>query len=322
MSTNEQLIKKADWALADLAADGGLLNPEQADTFIRKLLVQPTVLRQARAVTMNSPQMKINKIQFGSRILRKATQGVALDDLGPNTARSKPTTEQIQLNSKEVIAEVRLPYDIIEDNIERGNIGQRTDTSTGGATGGIKDTIMTLIAERAALDLEELALLGDTAHPTDTYLGLVDGFLVQATDNEVDLQGADISKEMFKAGLQAMPDQYLRNRAAMKHWVSVDNEVEYRDSLANRETALGDAQIQGTSPVFGFGVPVEAASLMPSDKGLFTFPQNLVFGIQRRIHVEVDKDIKTREYIIVLTARVDFLIEETLAVVKYTNIGS
>lgn len=316
MSTNAELMKKADLAVADLAANGGLLLPEQANAFIRKLLVQPTILSQARPVVMNSPTMKINKIQFGSRILRKATSATAL----LSADRSKPTTEQIDLASKEVIAEVNLPYDVIEDNIERGNIGQRTDSSTGGATGGLKDTIMTLIAERAALDLEELALLGDTASG-DPYLALVDGYLKKATSNVVDVAGVKISKDVFKAGLQAMPDQYLRNRAAMKHWVSVDNEVEYRDSVANRETALGDAQIQGTSPIFGFGVPVEAASLMPAAKGLFTFPQNLLFGIQRQIHVEVDKDIRARVYIIVLTARVDFEIEEELAVVKYNNIG-
>ena len=66
---NRQLIKKADFALADLAA-GGLLNPEQSDAFIRKLIVQPTVLKDARLVRMNSPQRKIEKIHFASRILR------------------------------------------------------------------------------------------------------------------------------------------------------------------------------------------------------------------------------------------------------------
>jgi len=315
MSTNKDLMQKADWAVADLEANGGKLQPEQANAFIRKLLVQPTILKQARTVTMSSPQRKINKIQFANRILKPATSNTPL----PVADRSKPTTEQITLTTKEVIAEVRLPYDVIEDNIERGNIGTMTGGS-GDATGGIKDTIMTLIAERAALDLEELALLGDTSS-ADPYLALVDGYLVQANANIVDAAGAPISKDVFKQGLQTMPDQYLRNRAAMKHWLSVDNEIEYRDTLANRETALGDAQIQGTSPVFGFGVPVEAAALMPGDQGLFTFPLNMIFGIQRNIHIETDKDISSRVYIIVLTARVDFLFEEVDAVVKYTNIA-
>jgi hypothetical protein len=313
---NQSLMQKADWAVSDLESTGGKLNDEQANAFIRKLLVQPTILPQTRVVTMNSPQRQINKIQFASRILKPATSNTPLS-VGD---RSAPTTEQVLLTTKEVIAEVRLPYDVIEDNIERGNIGAHTDTGGTPTSGGIRDTIMTLIAERAALDLEELALLGDTGSG-DAFLALNDGWLVQATTNVVDLAGAAISKDTFKQGMQAMPDQYLRNRNAMRHFVSVDNEIAYRDSLANRETALGDAQIQGFSPVFGFGVPVDPASLMPAANGITTNPLNMIFGIQRDIWIETDKDISSRVYVIVLTMRCDFKYEEEDAVVKYTNMG-
>ncbi|MGZ7259879.1 phage major capsid protein, partial [Streptococcus pyogenes] len=67
---------------------------------------------------MNAPQRKINKIGFGSRILRPATSGVALTQ----GQRSKPDLSQVLINTDEVIAEVRIPYDVIEDNIERGNV--------------------------------------------------------------------------------------------------------------------------------------------------------------------------------------------------------
>ena len=123
--SNKSLLAKADWAIGDLTANSGLLNPEQANTFIRKLLVQPTLLQRVRRVVMNAPKRKVNKIQFASRILKAGVQGgnkVDLDDT-TNRERSRPTTEQIELNAQEVIAEVRLPYEVIEDNIERGNIG-------------------------------------------------------------------------------------------------------------------------------------------------------------------------------------------------------
>ena len=49
MSANQTLLAKADWAIGDLTANSGLLNPEQANAFIRKLLIQPTLLlRHAR----------------------------------------------------------------------------------------------------------------------------------------------------------------------------------------------------------------------------------------------------------------------------------
>ena len=323
MSSNKQLIQKADWTVGDLTSEGGLLNPEQTDEFIRKLVnVQPTILRDARVVRMNSPTRKINKIGFNTRILFAApSSGTALG----SADRSRPTTEQVTLTTSEVIAEVRLPYDVIEDNIERGSIDDNVAAGPVGGSGvsrdGIKDTIMTLIAERAAIDLEELALLGDTTSG-DAYLALQDGWLkLSGVVNLVDNGFATVSKDLFKAGLKTMPDQYLRNLAALRHYVSMDQVIEYRDTFATRETALGDAQLQGTGPVFGFGVPVNAALQLPNAQGLLTNPLNLIWGIQRRITMEVDKDIRTREFIIVLTARVAVEIEEDEAVVKYINIG-
>lgn len=308
---NQDIIKKADLALADLSSNGGLLLPEQADRFIQTLIDSPTILNSARVVKMNSPQRNINKIGFGSRILRPAVSGVALTQ----SQRSKPDLSQVQLNTKEVIAEINIPYDVLEDNIERGNINGGMESGAG----GLHDTLVTLMAERAALDLEELILLGDTAS-VDPYLALLDGYLKQATAHVVSAGGTTISKTLLKNGVKAMPDKYLRNRAALRHFFSVDNETEYRDTYANRATALGDAQLQGTSPLFAFGSQVIGVPLMPSARGLFADPLNMIFGVQRKINIEFDKDIRSRSYIVVLTARIDAQIEEVDAVVAYSNI--
>lgn len=313
MKTNQDLIKKADIALSDLSSGGGLLNPEQTDTFIRTLIDSPTILNSCRVVTMNAPQRKINKIGFGSRILRVATSATALS----SNDRVKPDLSKVELNTKEVIATVYIPYDVLEDNIEGGNI----NASAGSAAGGLHDTIVQLIAERAALDLEELAIQGDTTSG-DPYLALHDGFLKLATANVVNAGAVTINKTMLKNGVKAMPDKYLRNRAELTHFVSVDNETEFRDTYANRQTALGDSILTGTSPVYAYGSQLMGVPLMPQANGLFTNPLNLIFGFQRRITIEYDKDIETRVFKVVLTARVALAIEENNAIVKYTNIGS
>lgn len=315
MSTNKQVIEKAAFAVADLAS-GGKLNPEQANAFIRKLILQPTILRRARTVVMNSPVRNINKIGFGTRVLRPGVEGTALSE----SDKAKPTTEQVVLTTKKVKAEVNLTYDAVEDNIERGNLNLRgAGAPPAPVMGGLKDTIVTLLAERAALDLEELGILGDTASG-DAYLALTDGYLKLAATNTYDHLSAGIDKSVFKQGQQTMPKQYLRNKGAVVHMISDNNEIEYRDTLSNRETATGDSMISGTSPVFGFGSPVVPVNLMPEASGLYTDPLNLIFGIQRDISIEVDKDIQAEMFIIVLTARVDFKIEETAAVVRYDNI--
>jgi len=323
MSSNSKIIQKADFTLADLAS-GGLLNPEQAATFIRKLKTSPTILNQMRTVVMSSPQRNINKIGFADRILMPAISGVALDeDTSPTNRRSKPTTEQVVLTTKEVIAEVRLPYDVIEDNIERGNINADNPNgpSTNPVSGGFKDTIMALIAERAAIDLEELAILGDTGSGDD-YLKLLDGFLVDATSNIVDQGGSVIDRALFKGGIQTLPDQYKKQLASLKSFISMDNYTEYQDTRANRETNGGDAANDQLTPtLWALGTKVEGAAVMPAANGLFCNPQNMIFGIQRQMSIEVDKIITQRVFVIVLTMRIDFKYEEEEAVVKYINIG-
>lgn len=317
---NQEIINKADLALADLAA-GGLMNPEQSSTFIRTMLLQPTLLKQARVVTMGGPQKKIDKIGFGSRIMRAARQAAGNRAL-TESERAKPNFGKIELNTKEVIAEINLPYEVIEDQIEQAglNLGTGAANNSGNPVSGqFKDTIMQMIAERAALDLEELALLGDTGS-VDPYLALVDGYLKLATAHVLDNGAAGVSRELFKEGLKAMPKQFLRNKVALRHYLSHNNEIDYRDSLADRETGLGDTIVEGFRGVFGYGVPVEPVALMPETQGLLTIPQNLVMGIQRNISLEVDKDIRERVFIIVLTARVDFQLEEADAVVTYDNI--
>lgn len=312
MSSNQQIINKADLALADLASNGGLLLPEQTDKFIQVLIDSPTIIQRCRTVTMTRPQKKVNKISFGSRVLRRATSATALS----SGERVKPDFGQISLTTKEVIAELHLPYDVIEDNIEGGNIAVSPQQSAG----GLHDTLITLLGQRAALDLEELVLLGDTSS-ADSYLSLFDGALVQATSHLVSHGGATINKDAFKLAVKAMPDKYLRNRNELEFYVSVDNETEYRDTVANRVTGLGDAALVSASGIAVFGSNIIPCSLMPPSKGLYTNPNNLLLGIQRKVNLEFDKDISARKFIVVLTMRIDFVIEETDAIVTITNIG-
>jgi len=312
MPSNQNLIQKADLALSDLANNGGLLTPEQTDRFIQVLMDSPTIINRARVVTMNGPQKKVNKIGFGSRVLRRATSATPLAD----NQRAKADLGQITLNTKEVIAEIHLPYDVLEDNIEGGNIG----AGMGSSAGGLQDTLVQLLGGRAALDLEELGILGDTLSGDD-YLNLTDGFLKRATGHIVDAQGATLTKDIFKQSIKAMPDKYLRVRSDLDFFVSVDNETEYRDTVANRVTGLGDAALVTAQALSAFGSQISAAPLMPNSKGIYTNPNNLIFGIQRKVNIEYDKDIRARKFIVVLTARVDFQIEEADAIVKIINIG-
>ncbi len=318
LNASPEKIKKADLFLTDLSS-GGLLATAQADTFIRKLIDQPTILGQMRTVTMNTPVMELNKICFGKRILRAGTEGVALADVAvdggsfdPSTsgeyrARAKPQLSKVTLTTQEVIAEVRITYSSLEDSIERGNL---------------ENTILALISERAALDLEELIISGDTSLNTaDPYLDLTDGVLKLAGAHIVDADGASVSPILFNNVLKTLPTKYRRNRAQMAFFSSMDVEQDYRLAISTRMGGLGDAILSGQQQVPVFGVPLQGVALMPQQNMLFTDPKNLIFGIQRNIRIESMKLISSREVKIVLTARVAVQVEESDAIVKVINIG-
>jgi hypothetical protein len=81
--SNRTILEKADLALADLTAGGGILKPAQAQKFMRLLIKESVLMQLATVVPMASPKQQISKIKFGSRILRPGQEGTAL---GPATA--------------------------------------------------------------------------------------------------------------------------------------------------------------------------------------------------------------------------------------------
>lgn len=316
MTTKNQNLLRADLAISNLSSDGGLLSPEQANQFIDMIQEEPTILRQARVIRMGAPSVKVNRVGFGSRILRAAVQSGGAQDDGDNARyvraadRAKVTTSQIQLNDSELIAEVRLPYEVLEDNIEGDNFEAH---------------VMRLIAERAALDLEEWALWADTASG-DAMLALQNGWLKRMTAHVADNAGAGPNPDLFSNALLALPQKYLRDLNKLRAFISMKNTIKYRKAVSARMTGYGDSALQNNIPLQAHGLQIEGAAMLYADTvgetGFVTFPQNLLFGIRRQITVETDKDIRSREYIIVLTLRAALQIDDAAATVKLTNIGS
>lgn len=352
--------KKADTTIGDFdpgvtTGAGGVLNDEQAARFIRKAIEVPTILRDVRTVEMFAPTRQINKIGIGQRILKPGTEGTGLSEAN----KTVPTTEQLTLTTTELMAECHITYDALEDQIERGNV--RAQGVGGGPSGpnagGVMQTIIDLLAERAAFDLEEWALNGDNtstvytgagADPADALLATnANGWmkLIQAGGNVVDAASSVLSEDIFMEVHQTLPKRYRRNLASLRHFVGSNDEIRYRRELAQRATGLGDSMIMaGTTPM-AYGVPVvpchsmiEAGQTDPptaptpgtgsrsynltnAGKALYTDPNNLIFGVQRRITFEYDKDIRARKFIIVLTIRCATQVEETEAAVVTNNLA-
>lgn len=309
MIPSRELIRKADLAVADLNANGGLLTVAQAQKFIRKMIDEAVLLKMATVVPMRSYEQNIDKAQFGSRILRAAAEAQALGAAD----RAKPDLEQVVLTSKLFKAEVRLSTEVLEDNIERQSL---------------RNTILSMMGERISLDIDELIALGDTVS-ADPFLAKMDGLIKLAAANTVSGNSNPISKYLFRDMLKTLPKQYLRNKSKMRFLTSVDTEIDYRDSLSDRETGRGDVYLERDVPVAYSGVPIVDVPVFPENLGVGTDetvallmdPKNMQVGFWRKITMESDKDITSGVLILVASLRIAFTLAEDDAVVKATEIA-
>lgn len=315
----KELLAKADMALADLAS-GGLMNPEQSENFIRILAQDTNFLNDVRTITMARPKMTVNKLDLASRALRVANQG---NISSPNSAdfgtralsradRVKVTTSKVELDTYEVIAEVNLPYEVLEDNIEGGQIDGTQ----------FQQTVLAKLAERIRIDIEDVMLNGDTAS-ADPFLAERDGILKLTASNLVNNGGAALDAVTFNEMVQALPDKFKRVINRYKFYVAHNKALQYMMQVAQRQTGLGDAVLVGGNGVnFNpFGIPMVPVASMPSNSALMIDPSNILFGVQRNMRMEYDRDTRERVLIMVFTMRFDFKLEQEDMNVKAINIG-
>jgi hypothetical protein len=208
--------------------------------------------------------------------------------------------------------EIRLNDEVLEDQIEGGNF---------------KTTVMGMMSEQVALDMDELCINGDTAS-TDPFLAQFDGMIKTGSAHDVNAGTVALSKAHLKNAINSMPSQYNRNRSAQRFLTSERAENDYRDYLADRATVLGDTMIVQDAPVRYGNRPILPIPMFPDTLGiggkctnvLLCDPKNAVWGVWRRVRVETDRDITTGEWVMVVTLRAGFKWQERDAVVRITNV--
>lgn len=307
MHDNLSLIQKADLALADLTV-GGKLQPEAAQKFIRILIDESKLMKMSTVYPMKSHTTEIPKAKFGNRILRPGAEATAL----LQGDRSKPAITNTELVTKLFKAEVRIPNEVLEDNIE---------------TDSFKDTVMTLMGEQISRDMDEIAVNGDTAS-ADLFLAQFDGILKQATSNIYDHSTVAINAAGLKAMLKTMPTPFLRAKDKLRYITSNDAYLDYADTIIQRATPGGDQYLFNNQvPVYS-GIPVLDVPVFPENLGggtnctniILTDPKNVTYGVWREITIETDKDISAGVLLIVASLRFVVKYVEETAVVKATNV--
>lgn len=306
--SNKTIMAKADMEVADLIADGGYLQSQQAEAFLVDVIKESTMLRRVNVQTTKSHTKLIGKVGINGRVLRPGTSGHAL----AAGDRAKPTTDEVTLYTHLMKAEIRLNDEVLEDNIESGKF---------------KNTVMSMMAEHVAQDSDDLLVNGDTTS-TDPLLALFDGMIASATTNIVNGGGNPIAKSMLKDAIKAMPSQYNRMKASQQFLTSEDAQIDYHDYLADRATALGDKNIQDDSLDKYGSRPIVPVPVFPDDLGggndetniLLMDPKEAIWGVWRNIRVETDRDITTGEWIMVASMRAGFIYQREDAVVKVIGV--
>ena len=310
MPSNRSILAKADLAVNDLLTDGGYLPEAVAKEFIQVLIKEGVILPLATVPPMKSHKQRIDSFRFASRILRAGAEATALGVAD----RSKPDLYKETLDVKLFKAEIRLNDEALEDNIEGPNFGQSVVRAAGKAS---------------SRDVDEIIANGDTSLiGTDTFLGQLDGIRKQATTNIVDALSATTTKTVLKNAIKGMPVEFLKDRLKMRYLTSIDSESDYRDSLADRATALGDQFLAEGVPAKYNGIPMVGVPVFLDNLGspakhtdmLLLDPKNINVGFWRKIRFETDRDIVAGELIIVISLRFDVKFAFEPAVVKVTNV--
>lgn len=303
MASQEEILQKANEVTTSVvgAASGGLLYPEQSNRFLDFVVDQSVLMQNARVIRMRTPQMDIDKLSVGTRLLAKATE--ATDD-GTNAA---VTFSKVNISTVKLRLDWNISTESLEDNIE-GN--------------SLEDHIAQVMARQTANDLDDLFINGNTSS-SNTLLKALDGFvkLAKASGHVVDEAGNNVSRSTYDRVLRNLPTKYLQRRSELRFFTGSGVVQDSIYSLGNPNSAtaatagapspastVGDlAFLQGAMRPNGgagstglapFGIPLVEVPLMPetvagdysSAAGShgyveLTFPNNRVIGIHRDITV-------------------------------------
>jgi HK97 family phage major capsid protein len=305
MAPNQTYIEKADMAIADLTS-GGLLAPEQVKEFYELVIDESVLLPIVTTVPMSAPTWELSKMGFTGRVLRRATENQGL----PEGDRAKPELGKVTLTSEELIAEARIPYAVVEDNIANGSFPQ---------------VALGFLSKAVARDLEDLVINGDV-DSVDPFYNILNGILKQIGTYTVNGGGVRLGKTNLKIMAQTMPAKYSRagNLALL---TSKNAAIDFVDSLSNRQTPLGDAALVSRAAAEYMTYPLVPIPLFPENLGsgnktnvLMLDPKNIHVGMHRDIRIETDRDISARQFIIVATLRAGVKLAHEPATVKCTEI--
>ncbi len=273
------------------------LSVEQVTQFIELMAASQVMLSDVKTVTSSSAKWQESILDFGARIARPGIEATRLTE--PN--RTKPVTGIVEISTVLLRAEIPVSDEVFEDNVAGANIAQ---------------SIQKLIADRFGYDIEDLMTNGDISGGPDSYMQLLDGWLVQARDNGNAVDGSSYGQdyqEIFRVLLNSLPDRFKRQlETDFRFYLPQRTTEKYRDILASRGTNLGDLMLTGTGELRYQGIRIVGVPSFAIDAGspdkstvLLANHNNLYAGYHRAMKFETWRDPREGAMSFIVTARVD-----------------
>jgi hypothetical protein len=307
------LFEKTAIAVQDLADGAGYLMPVPARRFLRIGLPATSILKMARLHPMSSPEEHLDKFRWHVRVLRAGTSATALSEV----EKPKPQLTKRVLQARLVKAQIDLPIETLEDNIEKQ---------------GFMQTLFDGLAPRVGLDWEELLVNGDVDNAVDAYLALFDGIYKQASSIIYNHLGGPVSLDLWTKMVKLMPPEFQSSLlGGAKFFTPFNLQHDWRANLAGRVGPVGDSNLQTLKEVGAFGIPIEPVVNVRDDVSynglanhadiLLTNPAaNIVVGLYGGLRLFMDLNVETGVWKIVLRFRTDAKLIEQTAAVKGRNV--
>lgn len=330
----QTIIKKADiqnnvpfvlkWS--KVPGTAGAYNPgwkqqTEADKFLELIENTPTLMNDARFITMDSIQYDISYLKMDVEL--ESMEVLSGDNTGSQSDQSNITDTEPQFSRSSLEAHGYTAKTWTQKTWLLANIEKES----------FLPHIEQILAERAGYSAELLSVYGIRKASSRTKAGYdhIDGILKQCAEIYTDYQTAvltnpqapmgtftdiDLSKALIPQ-LKKMIAQYSKqqgNRANAKFYVSSTMEGRLMEEADARETAEGDRIYFKGDQLYIWGVPITVANFLDTPKNsynehiILANPDSIVYGFLEDITSENEYSVDKKAYLSTVDVFFDVLI--------------
>lgn len=307
----QSLMQRAENVLADVLP-GGYLPAYRYNDFWEYVDDQPTLVQKVRRINMPSHTLEVPRFGMQDQILHGANELTSM--LPPQYAKFETGT--IELKSFKVMAEIQFTYELLEDNIKKGNF---------------LNYVLNKMREKIPSNLEMLILCGDTDIPatTNDFLCMADGVIKRCFSQSpagrpslgltgahlIDATGNPMSVGMWYDLERAIPEKYNARQPGYIYITHRDVDLAWRETRTTRPTKVGDDYVFDLKTARALGRDIYTSPFMPIDSNDKTYlllmdPKQIILGTYRKMMLESMRNIQNQKIIFVFSMRIALGLDE------------